>query len=798
MSTASETPMPIDLDEDTKEFHQYAAAAVDLSSAHVSSRSVLSVVRSARNWELNTRQNYLYRMNIAPLLTESSSGETMDDDMMLPPIPLDPSVQIYLPSPSGKKVVIIKKEQKDGKENDELTVEVWEGSSLTCRIRVGGKTTHGKMINDPSGFGMPSWSPDEKNLLYSAERLPATTFPFWSKTKNGIGDKEKDSHAENQHRGGQSVLGQGQTESWGECYSKQEAILDLYILNLSTGRLGRVRNVPTSFDEDKSLESLTATEISSSITLGQGVWHPKSSKIAFTGWSAGQPKRLGMVYCKNRASKIYESEVGSLLEELAELSENEKDEVEEDKDENYTCISNDLFFSRSPRYVGENLVFLGSGRAFVSHDACMALYRWDKEKESNQNVVPTVETPSSNGAKVSGLGFPGLFLGQLPVNCGIDSNFLVTTSLWGSFQRVIRVNIKNGDVHLIEVPQMNELGSQSLCTVSANGDLVISEASCDRPASLWIVKKRELVQDSIKESGRIVANAQRVATFSPIAASTFSPVQPTTNLPYDMQVVSIDSDSIDGAASYPIQALLLLPKNRNQKVPMVVVPHGGPHGCSASAFAPGIAHLASKYAVLLPNYRGSTGFGQSPLNSLLTRIGRVDVEDVMLCTRHAIDNFSVVDGERVGICGGSHGGFLTAHCTSQYPEFFKAAAMRNPVTNIASMITSSDIPDWCLGEVMGEYDQSLFRGPTSNQITKMYEKSPVSLVHQVKTPTLVALGLVDLRVPPSQGLEWFHSLRSLGVPTKLLKYPQDCHSLNLVTTEADHWMHIRHWFDKYL
>jgi len=124
--------------------------------------------------------------------------------------------------------------------------------------------------------------------------------------------------------------------------------------------------------------------------------------------------------------------------------------------------------------------------------------------------------------------------------------------------------------------------------------------------------------------------------------------------------------------------------------------------------------------------------------------------------------------------------------------------MRNPVTNIASMITSTDIPDWCLSEVMGEYDQSQFRGPTLNQITKMYEMSPICLVHNVKTPTLIALGMIDLRVPPSQGLEWFHSLRSQGVPTKLLKYPNDCHSLNLVATEIDHWLHIRHWFDKYL
>jgi acylaminoacyl-peptidase len=84
----------------------------------------------------------------------------------------------------------------------------------------------------------------------------------------------------------------------------------------------------------------------------------------------------------------------------------------------------------------------------------------------------------------------------------------------------------------------------------------------------------------------------------------------------------------------------------------------------------------------------------------------------------------MIDAQRVGICGGSHGGFLTAHCTSQYPELFKAAAMRNPVTNIASMVTSTDIPDWCYGEVMGEYDQSVFRGPTSQQLVKMYENHP--------------------------------------------------------------------------
>ena len=669
MSTNERILTQAELDEDTSEFHQYAAAAVDLGSGHVSSQSVLSIVRSVRNWELNARQNYLYRFNLAPLLTGSSEKTTMDDNLLLPPVPLDSSVLMHLPSPSGRKTVVIKKESKDGAETDERIIEVWQGCSLTRRIKVGGKDVHGKMINDITGLGIPSWSPDEECLLYSAERLPPTSVPFWTKSDN----KENGDN----HRGGQNVLGHGQSESWGETYSKQEAILDLYILNLSTGRLGRVKNVPEAFDgESKSAESADTLDSSPSVTLGQAVWHPKGSKIAFTGWSAGQPKRLGMVYCRNRASKIYVSEVGSLLQELSKADEKkEEDKMKVD----YICVSGDLHYSRSPRYVhgddgNDNLVFLGSEIAFVSHDACMGLYQWNEKNKVTKNIIPVVQNPSTEGVSVSGLRFPGLFLGQLPMNCNLGNNYLVTNTLWGSFQRIVRIDVKNCKVQLIDFPQLNKLASHTLCTLGPNGDLIVSEISCDQPASLWVVKKIDLMQDMTQESNKIVANAHSVATFSPIATSTFSAVNQEEGKSYTMQVLTIDSNSIDGAESSPIQALLLLPKKADQedKVPMIVVPHGGPHSCSVSAFAPGIAYLATKYAVLLPNYRGSIGFGQAPLNSLLTRIGRVDVEDVMLSTKYAIENFPVVDGERVGICGGSHGGFLTAHCTSQYPEFFKA------------------------------------------------------------------------------------------------------------------------------
>lgn len=115
------------------------------------------------------------------------------------------------------------------------------------------------------------------------------------------------------------------------------------------------------------------------------------------------------------------------------------------------------------------------------------------------------------------------------------------------------------------------------------------------------------------------------------------------------------------------------------------------------------------------------------------------------------------------------------------------------------MVTSTDIPDWCYYETLAmHYHWNEYRPPRRDELVAMYECSPVRSIHAVKTPTLVALGLSDLRVPPSQGLEWYHSLRSKGVPTKLLVYDDDDHAIAGVLSEADHWINIKKWFDQYL
>ena len=92
------------------------------------------------------------------------------------------------------------------------------------------------------------------------------------------------------------------------------------------------------------------------------------------------------------------------------------------------------------------------------------------------------------------------------------------------------------------------------------------------------------------------------------------------------------------------------------------------------------------------NYRGSLGYGQRSIDSLLGTIGRNDVDDMVQAVHSVIDNDKNIDKTRLFIVGGSHGGFLAAHLIGQFPKMFCSAAMRNPVTNIPPMAAVSDIP----------------------------------------------------------------------------------------------------------
>jgi len=225
---------------------------------------------------------------------------------------------------------------------------------------------------------------------------------------------------------------------------------------------------------------------------------------------------------------------------------------------------------------------------------------------------------------------------------------------------------------------------------------------------------------------------------------------------------------------------------------LVVLPHGGPHSVSDSNFLGTRAFLAlSGYHVLVVNFRGSTGFGLDFLNSLPGHCGEYDIADCMSALTVVLEQYPTkIDKDRIVYYGGSHGGFIGGHLIAR-DERFKAAVLYNPVTNISSMVTTTDIPDWCFLETGSV-------GLCSESINKMFEASPVFHLDKINTPTLFIIANKDLRVPPSQAIHLHHLLKERGVPTKALIYPGENHRIEKPEHVADFWINTILWYQQYL
>ncbi|XP_065407533.1 acylamino-acid-releasing enzyme isoform X15 [Chrysemys picta bellii] len=246
------------------------------------------------------------------------------------------------------------------------------------------------------------------------------------------------------------------------------------------------------------------------------------------------------------------------------------------------------------------------------------------------------------------------------------------------------------------------------------------------------------------------------------------------------------------------EAILLQPSKGLglRKLPLVVMPHGGPHSvCTASWMLYPAALCRIGFAVLLVNYRGSLGFGQDSVASLPGHVGCQDVKDVQYCVEQVLQE-EPLDSARVALVGGSHGGFLACHLIGQYPGTYQACVARNPVVNMASMISGTDIPDWCLTEAGFPYAPDTL--PDASHWAEMLHKSPMQYVAQVRAPVLLMLGEEDRRVPPKQGLEYYRALKARGVPTRLLLYPRNSHALSGVEAEADGFMNMVLWLLQHL
>jgi acylaminoacyl-peptidase len=266
------------------------------------------------------------------------------------------------------------------------------------------------------------------------------------------------------------------------------------------------------------------------------------------------------------------------------------------------------------------------------------------------------------------------------------------------------------------------LGSQNILCLTRNGDAIVSQSEPNSPPSLGFISSASLLRE-----GTEALRTQQIAYFGPVAATSKYPAKSVIENSDRISYHVIRTHPDHGDVRAPVEGILLLPPT-SEKVPLVVVPHGGPHSCTPTVYVPSYAYLCQtgKFGILHVNYRGSSGFGQAALESLAGTVGDQDVKDVVHLTNHVLKEYEgKIDASKVGVCGGSHGGFLAGHLIGQYPDLFKVAAMRNPVTNIATMTTATDIPDWTYVECFGPgtYDWTKFRGPNKDDLAAMWDAS---------------------------------------------------------------------------
>jgi dipeptidyl aminopeptidase/acylaminoacyl peptidase len=217
-----------------------------------------------------------------------------------------------------------------------------------------------------------------------------------------------------------------------------------------------------------------------------------------------------------------------------------------------------------------------------------------------------------------------------------------------------------------------------------------------------------------------------------------------------------------------VPGFVLLPEGEGPH-PLILYIHGGPH--TAFGRAP-MLELAlfqkAGYAVAFANPRGSTGYGQD--YALLEGAwGERDEEDLLGFLDHVLARFPL-DPERVGVAGGSYGGYMTNWLTARHPHRFRAAVTDRSICNWFSFFGASDIgPRFTFLE--------LFATPWERPEV-LWEKSPLRLAHQVKTPTLVVHAEQDHRCPIDQGEAWYTALLHLGVKTRFFRVPEEGHELS--------------------
>jgi len=257
---------------------------------------------------------------------------------------------------------------------------------------------------------------------------------------------------------------------------------------------------------------------------------------------------------------------------------------------------------------------------------------------------------------------------------------------------------------------------------------------------------------------------------------------------------SIEEVWFKGAAGNDLQGWILKPPDfdPNKKYPSILEIHGGPQVQYGNFFMHEFYYFASKgYVVYFCNPRGGRGYGEEHTKAIRGAWGSADYDDLM-CWTDYVEKLPYIDKERMGVTGGSYGGYMTVWIIG-HTQRFKAAVSQRCVSNFLSMWGSSDF-NWA-------FQHELCARQPFFDFEKFWKMSPIAYIGNAKTPTKVIHNEFDLRCPIEQSEQVFVALKSLGVDSEMVRFPDEFHGLSR-TGRTDRRIsrlnHILSWFDQYL
>lgn len=305
-------------------------------------------------------------------------------------------------------------------------------------------------------------------------------------------------------------------------------------------------------------------------------------------------------------------------------------------------------------------------------------------------------------------------------------------------------------------------------SASANGTLAVVGSSADHPNELFICDG---------------STANKLTDSNPWLADKKLGEQ---------QVVTYKAQ--DGME---IQGLVVLPLDykKGTKYPLITVVHGGPeahydNGWLTGYSMPGHMGAANGFVVFYPNYRGSTGLGEVFAISSQEDPAGKEFDDVIDGVDYLIDA-GMVDKAKVGVTGGSYGGYATAWFSTRHTERFAAGVMFVGISDNISKWGTSDIPE------------EMFLVHSRKRIWDDYEfflkRSPIYYADQAKTPLLIMAGAGDTRVDPGQSKELYRHIKTrTETPVRLVLYPGEGHGNRKSTARFDYNLRMLRWFNLYL